>query len=319
MGSVWSKMIETKNILIFFALLCIGSSIPRNGLTQELEPRSLVNLPVGTNFIIAGYAYGQGNILLDPSIPLENFDGKLHTFVAVYLRSINLFGLSGKVDVILPYGTGEWDYFYEGKHETDESNGFGDLRVRLSVNFLGAPALDVQDYASYKQKTVAGYIIQVVTPTGSYNPEQLPNLGSNRWAFRNQLGISHTMDKWILEGYVALWLYTKNNNYLNGKLLKQQPIGGFKVHLIRLFKKRMWLAADVGYGVGGSTEVNDIRLASHMSTFRFGLTYALPLGENHFIKFTAVSGVRIERGPDFDAFGIAYQYRWSNKKIHRDK
>ena len=296
-------------------LLILYWVTPFKGITQELEPRSLVNLPVGTNFIVAGYAYGQGNILIDPSIPLENFDGKLHTFVAAYLRSINFFGLSGKVDVVLPYGTGDWDYFFEGKNETDASNGFGDLRVRLSLNFLGAPALDVQDYAAYKQKTVAGYALQVVVPTGNYNPGQLPNLGSNRWAFRNQFGVSHTMNKWIVEGYVALWLYSANNDYLNGNILKQKPIAGFKTHLVRLFNKGMWMAADVGYGVGGTTEVNDIVLSTHMSTLRFGLTYALPLGENHSLKFTTVTGVRIERGPDFDAFGVVYQYRWNKQGI----
>lgn len=285
-----------------------------NGYSQELEPRSLVNLPEGTNFILAGYGYGQGNILIDPSIPLENFDGKIHTFVAAYLRSINLFGLSGKVDIVLPYGTGDWSYYFAGKYETDVANGFGDLRVRLAINFLGAPSVNLEEYKSYQQKTVMGYVVQVVVPTGSYNPEQLPNLGSNRWAFRNQLGISHAMNKWIVEAYVALWLYTTNNNYLNGNILKQKPIAGFKTHLVRLFNKGMWMAADVGYGVGGTTQVNNIDLLTHMSTLRFGLTYALPLGENHSLKFTAVSGVRIERGPDFDAFGIAYQYRWNRKK-----
>lgn len=300
---------------MIFGILILGGLVwSRNGLAQELEPRSLVNLPVGTNFIIAGYGYGQGNILLDPSIPLDDFDGKLHTFVVAYLRSINFFGLSGKVDVVLPYGTGDWNYVFEGNEEYDASNGFGDLRVRLAVDFIGAPALKVQDYANYKQRTVAGYILQVVIPTGNYNPGQLPNLGSNRWAFRNQFGVSHTMNKWVLEGYAALWLFAANNDYLNGNILKQKPIAGFKTHLVRLFNKGMWLAADVGYGVGGSTEVNDIRLSTHMSSFRFGLTYALPLGKNHTLKFTAVSGMRIERGPDFDAFGIAYQYRWFGKK-----
>ena len=303
------------HLLILVVLIVSGLVASVKGYSQELEPRSLVNLPVGTNYFIAGYGYGQGNILLDPSIPLDNFDGKLHTFVAAYLRSISFFGLSGKVDVVLPYATGDWDYYFEGKNETDASNGFGDLRVRLSLNFLGAPALNVQDYTAYKQKTVAGYILQVVIPTGSYKADQLPNLGSNRWAFRNQIGVSHTMNKWVLEGYVALWLYSVNNDYLNGNILKQKPIAGFKTHLVRLFNKGMWLAADVGYGVGGTTEVNDIVLRTHMSTLRFGLTYALPFGKNHSLKFTAVSGIRIERGPDFDAFGIAYQYRWNSKKI----
>jgi len=284
--------------------------------SQELEPRSLLNVPVGTNFIITGYGYGQGNIMLDPSIPIEDFNAKLHTFVAAYLRSFNLFGLSAKVDAVLPCGTGDWDYTFNGQDEYDKSDGFGDLRVRLSLNFLGAPAIkNSQEFKNYKQKTVAGYIFQLIIPTGTYYSDQLPNLGSNRWGFKNQLGVSHTMNKWILEAYVALWLFTANNNYLNGNELKQKPYFGVKSHLIRLFKKGMWLAADAGYGVGGTTEVNDVVLSTHMSTLRFGLTYALPLGDKHTLKFTAVSGVRIERGPDFDAFGISYQFRWFGKKL----
>ena len=285
-----------------------------NTYAQELEPRSLVNLPVGTNFIVGGYAYGQGNILLDPSIPLESFNGKLHTFAIAYLRSISLFGLSGKVDVVLPYGTGDWTYNLGGDDYYDKSDGFGDLRVRLSLNFLGAPALGPDDYKNYSQKTVAGYIIQLVVPTGSYKPEQLPNLGSNRWTFRQQLGISHTMKNWIIEGYLALWLFTENSNFLSGNTFGQKPFMGAKVHLVRILKRGMWLAADAGYGAGGTTIVNDRKLNTHMSTLRFGLNFALPLTEKHTLKFTAVSGVRIERGPDFDAIGVTYQYRWFNKK-----
>lgn len=303
-----------KIILSIILVSLVGVMLNNTIQAQELEPRSLVNLPVGTNFIVAGYAYGQGNILLDPSIPIEDFDGKLNTFVAAYLRSINFFGLSGKVDIILPYGAGDWNYNYQGEDEYDKADGFGDLRLRLAVNFIGAPALKVQDYSTYKQKTVFGYIFQVIVPTGSYNPAQLPNLGSNRWAFRNQVGVSHTMNKWILEAYVALWLFTTNNNYLNGNELKQRPIAGFKTHLIRSFKKGMWLAADVGYGVGGTSKVNGVNLETHMSSFRFGLTYALPLAEKHSLKFTVVSGVRLERGPDFDAVGIAYQFKWFGKQ-----
>ena len=292
---------------IFFVLILF---MPFTLKAQELEPRNLVNIPVGTNFIVGGYGYGRGNILLDPSIPLDNFEGSLHTFAAAYLRSINFFGLSGKVDIVLPFGTGDWNYSLEGQEESDYANGFGDMRVRLSVNFLGAPALNFKEYADYMQKTVMGCNIQSIVPTGSYKSSQLPNLGSNRWAFKNQFGISHSMNKWIMEAYLALWLFTPNTNYLNGNELAQNPFLGIKTDIIRVFKKGMWLSADFGYGVGGTSKVNGVDLKTHISTLRFGLTYALPVAENHSLKFTAVSGVRLERGADFDAFGIAWQYRW---------
>lgn len=278
---------------------------------QELEARSLINLPVGTNFIVAGYSHARGNILMDPFVPIDGFNGNLNTFALAYLRSINLFGLSSKVDIVLPYATGDWEYNFQGKEKYDKSNGFGDLRIRFSFNFFGAPAIkNSEDFKEYKQKTVGGYIIQVVVPIGSYNSEQLPNLGSNRWAIRQQLGVSRSWEKWILEGYLALWLFTENSNYLDGNTMKQNPFSGIKVHFVRLFSKGMWLAADAGYGMGGSTKVNDIQLNTRISTLRLGLVYALPVYENHSLKFTVATGVRIERGPDFDGFGIVYQYRW---------
>jgi hypothetical protein len=66
------------------------------GRAQELEPRALTNVPVGTNFVALGYAYAQGNILLDPAIPVEDLDSKLHTFIGAYVRALDFFGLSSK-------------------------------------------------------------------------------------------------------------------------------------------------------------------------------------------------------------------------------
>jgi len=44
---------------------------------QELEPRKYTNLPVGVNFVGAGYAYTAGGVSFDPSIPLDNANIKI--------------------------------------------------------------------------------------------------------------------------------------------------------------------------------------------------------------------------------------------------
>ena len=99
---------------------------------QELEPRSLTNLPVGTNFVVAGYGFAAGNILFDPALPLEDAKAQLNTLVVAYVRSINFFRLSGKVDAVLPYGFGEWTGVLTGIDTTTSRSGFGDLRMRIS-------------------------------------------------------------------------------------------------------------------------------------------------------------------------------------------
>ena len=83
----------------------------------------------------------------------------------------------------------------------------------------------------------------------------------------------------------------------------------------------MWLSANIGYGIGGKAFVNGESKESKISTARFGLFYSLPLNSRNSIKIGYISGVRFEKGSDFDAFSIAYQYGWnaSKKKIKNKK
>jgi hypothetical protein len=281
-----------------------------NSYTQELEPRLFTNLPVGMNFILAGYSYAQGNMLLDPAFPIEDLNSKVHSVIGAYLRSINIFGQSGKVDVVLPWASGNWDGYFNGVDTTRSVSGMGDARIRLSVNFMGAPALKSGEFAGYKPTNTSGISLQIIVPTGQYDPERLINLGSNRVVFRPTWGFAKYFDKWIVETYLSARFFTKNNDFFGGNELKQNPLGSITLHAIRSFPRNWWLALDAGYGLGGRTYINDEKKDTRISTFRFGLTFAVPVGKRHVLRLTGVSGVRLERGPDFDAIALTYQYRW---------
>jgi len=281
---------------------------------QELEPRSLTNVPVGMNFAVLGYGYAQGNILMDPAVPIEDLDAKLHTVVAAYVRSINIFGLAGKVDMVIPWASGDWEGNYTGIDTSRSVSGLGDARIRLSVNFMGSPALKGGEFLNYKPEGISGLSLQVIAPTGQYNPDKLLNLGSNRWVFRPQWGFSKYLNNWILEAYISAWFFTKNTNFYGGNELKQNPLGTIKLHLIRSFYKKWWISFGAGYGLGGQTYINDEERDSRISTIRVGLTFAVPIGKHHTIRLNGLSGIRLEQGSDFDAIAISYQYRWFRKK-----
>ncbi len=296
-------------MLLTFLLINIASEVS----CQELEPRALTNLPVKTNFFVAGYAYADGNILMDPSLPIDDFNGKLHTMVFAYARSVNIFGKSGKIDIGLPVGRGDWTGIFDGEEFEDHSTGLGDLRLRTSINLTGAPTLKPSDFSDYKQRIVSGLSVQLIIPIGNYNPEQIPNLGSNRWTLRAAYGVSYTLTKWIVEAYAGVWLFSDNREFLVDNTLSQSPLWVAKGHLTRLFKKNMWLALDCGYGYGAETYIDGVKRDAIISGMRLGLTFALPLNAQHSLKFNAVSGIRIREGGDFDAFSLIYQYRWNNK------
>jgi hypothetical protein len=297
-----------KNYLPLLFLHLISTA----AFTQELEPRALTNVPVGLNFAVVGYGYSQGNILLDPAVPIEDLDSQLHAIFAAYVRAINFFGLSSKLDVVVPVAFGDWAGLYVGEAATRKIDGMGDPRVRLSVNFAGAPALRLNEYKNYQQKTLAGASVQIIAPLGQYEPSELINLSSNRWTIRSQMGMSRTLNKWIVESYVGFWFFTKNSQFLEKSELTQDPLITAKMHLIRTMQKGRWIALDVGYGFGGRTSIDDILKDTYISTFRFGLTLAFPVSAKHTLKIVGATGVRLQKGPDFDALAVTYQYRWGS-------
>ena len=74
------------------------------------EPLSYTNAPIGLNFLIAGYGYLWGDVLVDPSLPIKDADAKVHT-VILDLRADLGLRASGTFAMIVPYarlsGTGE--------------------------------------------------------------------------------------------------------------------------------------------------------------------------------------------------------------------
>jgi hypothetical protein len=281
---------------------------------QELEPRSLTNVPVGTNFGVAGYGWTQGNILLDPAVSIEDLNAQMHAFFAAYVRAISIFGLSGKIDAILPFATGDWSGTYKTQYTTTSRTGFGDPRIRLSVNFLGARVLTTNEFRSYQQKTILGMSVQLYIPLGQYFPDRLINLGSNRFTIRPQIGISQKLDNWLLEAYASVWFFTVNRDFWGGNEMTQNLLYAIKIHIIRSLPKRMWVAADAGYGAGGKAYVNGDERESNISTIRAGGTLAIPIGIQHTFKISGFTTFRMDKGPDYDLLSLTYQLRWGGKQ-----
>lgn len=281
-----------------------------NFYAQELEPRNLTNMPIGTNVLVGAYNYSSGNVLLDPALPIRDLKSNLHMFFAGYLHSFNLFGLSSKIDAVIPFGFGDWTYDLDGLNTSRKIDGWGDPRIRLAVNLYGAPALERTEFKSYKMETIIGVMMQVVTPFGHYEKADLINLGSNRWAFRTYLGAAKSVDDWIFEAYIGGMFFTANSEFLGDFTLKQNPLGTAAVNVIYDLGTWGWVSLDGAYGYGGKTEVNGIPRNTEISSYRFGVTISHKINATSSVKLTLNSGKRIKRGPDFDAIGLSYQFLW---------
>jgi hypothetical protein len=277
---------------------------------QELEPRAYTNVPVGLNFIVAGYSYSSGGVLFDPAIPLENAHIKTHGSLIAYARSLNILGMSGKIDMIVPYawlsGTAE----FQGEPASREVSGLCDPRLRMSVIFFGGPALPLSGFKDYKQNFVVGASLQAYLPVGQYDPDKLVNLGTNRFAFKPELGISKIYGNLILELSASAAFYTVNHDYYNGKTLSQDPIGSIQGHVNYNFPKGIWAALDGTFYWGGRTTIDGVQGNNLQENSRLGLTVAVPVNIHHSIKLNLSTGASTRTGSDFDAITLAWQYRW---------
>jgi hypothetical protein len=277
---------------------------------QELEPRAYSNSPVGTNFLVAGYAYSQGGLSVDPSLPVENAQLKVHSGVLAYARVLNLFGKSGKVDVLLPFHALSGTATVAGQTAQRQTTGFGDPRFRLSVNLYGAPALSTRQFAGYKRDFVIGASVQVSVPLGAYDSSKAVNLGTNRWSIRADFGFSKAFGALTLDVTSTAAIYTDNHDYFGGKTLEQAPIFAWQANFSYEFGRGAWAAFGVTYYGGGRTTVNGDVSDVELANVRAGALLVVPASRRQSIKISYSRGLYTGSGTDFSIFGLAWQYRW---------
>lgn len=288
-------------------MLLLASGVAQ---AQELEPRSYRTLPTGLSFLVFGYSFSTGNVLLDPTSPIEDLQLDLHGTQLGYLRSFGLFGRSASVAVILPYGYFSGSAILEGEPVTGKRGGSADLRTKISVNLLGGPALTPEKFAQYRQRRNLGVSLSVRAPTGQYNPQRVLNFGSNRWSVKPEIGYSSIRGKWIFDLAAGVWFFTDNDQFNGASTLQQIVIGSLQGHLSYNFKSGVWLALDANYFTGGRTKVDGVELDNLQANSRVGMTLSLPLAPRHSLKLIAHTGAYTRFGASFDVGSVVYQYRW---------
>jgi len=279
-------------------------------LAQEIEPRAYSNVPVDMNFAVVAYAHATGSFAADPSLPLEDADLRTDAILLGYARSIEVRGQSGKVDVVLPYVWLEGTADVAGIPQQRRVAGFGDPRVRLSWNLIGAPALTLKEFASYRQQTIVGVSFQASLPLGQYDDTRFVNLGTNRWWLKPELGVSHASGPWTFEAAVAATHFTENDEYSGGRSRKQDPIYSLQGGAIYGFGRGKWIALHGNYYTGGRTTVDGIEGDDLQQNSLLRVTAAWPLNARDSLKFFAGTGVSTRTGADFDTVSVAWQRRW---------
>lgn len=168
----------------------------------------------------------------------------------------------------------------------DES-GFSDGFIGLKIGMVNAKAISLEEYMNNKINfTMMSYFR--VWYSGSYNKNELVNIGTNRTTF--EYGIPTTMPLWAkgnastnLELFPSIRFFTKNKDVLANPITNefvtrtQAPLFVFENHIIHNFNKKLRATLNGRYQVGGQTTTNGIKDGNTFNNYggTIGLGYQL--------------------------------------------
>ena len=283
---------------------------------QDLEPRAYSPSPVGTSFVGLAYGRSSGDVTFDPTIPITNVHATFNSAGLGIGQTFGALGRQGMFTAALPYawGTGTGDVG-NGQSSIYRS-GLVDVRTRLSVNLKGVPAMSAREFARKPHRDlIIATSLTMTSPSGQYGNTKLVNLGTNRWSFKPEIGVSYPVKRLDLDFYAGAWFFTENRSYYMGQSIRmQEPLTTLQAHVSYTLKPRLWVAFDSTWYGGGSVTVDGGTPTQREGNSRMGGTVSLPLMKGQSLKIGYSSGVTGNIGANFTTFNVGWQYVWIDRR-----
>ena len=138
--------------LQWIVLITVGSKFM---LAQDLAPRAYVITPLHSNAVTLTWAFYSGGLNVSGSVPVTS-SGTYNVPILTYYHSLKAFGRSANITASLPYGVGNFEAAALGKQKSAYRSGLLDLGFRFSINLWGGPAMNLDQFSKWKQKTIVG-------------------------------------------------------------------------------------------------------------------------------------------------------------------
>jgi hypothetical protein len=166
----------------------------------------------------------------------------------------------------------------------------------------------------WRETRLIGISVTAVVPVGQNDRARVINLGTNRWAFKPEIGFTRKWRRWVLEGYGGTWLFTSNPTFYPGNSKRtQRPMPSFEFHAGYYLRPRLWISFDGNFWTGGRTSIDGAPKQDAQRESRAGISVSVPFTRHHSLKFSYSRGAFKRVGGNFQTFATAWQYSWIGK------
>jgi hypothetical protein len=289
----------------------VGLLLSTPAAAQEMEPKAYSASPVGTTFLVVAGSRNTGSVVFDPTLPIKDVEARIGGVAMGVGTTFGLFGKLTLVSAVLPFAWGELNGLVGENARSITRQGLADSRFKLSMNLRGNDAMRVREFVKAPPRTIVGTSLTVAAPSGQYDHTKLINLGTHRWAFKPEVGISVPKGPRDVDAYAGVWLFTANDDFYPGGLTRtQDPVVALQGHVSYTFKPRLWLAVDGTWYSGGTAQVEGNEPIGSVSNSRLGATLSVPIGQRQSIKVSYSAGVVVRTGTDFRTLAVGWQWLW---------
>jgi hypothetical protein len=232
------------------AVVCACLLIPAV-VSADNNMRDYIAAPPDTLLSLLYYHHITGDTFNVHGDKAADVDFTEELFLLREVYYFNMGSLLANAQVIVPFGNASLDV--GGSDQS--SSGIGDIILLGTLWFINQPAT----------KTYLAFSPYFFLPTGEYDNDQGVNMGTNRWAFREEINFTkgfemipnHTT---YFEVTVGGDFFTTNTDYLGGQDLSQDPIFNLESHLSYDLTKELSISFDYYGHWGGSTELDNIEV-----------------------------------------------------------
>jgi hypothetical protein len=301
-----------KKRLVFSCLVLAVLHFPKQACAQFNDPRAYENAPVATNQLELGYGYVHANASLDTSLVVAGAKFDLNQGTFDYTRYFGLFHRLMWVEAGVPVAVLSGSI--SGTNIQGSTTGTGDSNYSLAMLLKGGPALTVEQFQHYQPTTTVGLSLAITAPTGSYQPNRILNLGSDRWSFKPEFALSHPFgreQKWEFDAYANAYFYTDNVSYHGKEILRQQPLPGLEGHFSYSFNEKIWASLDTRYSFRGTTKVDGVSQDNAQQNFILGSEINISLNSRNSLVFEFAKALAHNNGPAVVGFSVRYDYTWA--------
>jgi hypothetical protein len=277
-------------------------------VAQELEPRAYSPSPSGTTFVVVSATRSAGGVFTDAAAPLTDVEAELGILGLAIGHSFPLLGKSALLLGAAPVVWGEARGQIGEDQRRASRRGLADPRVRLSMILTGSRPMTRAEFAKAPRLVILGASLTVAPPIGQYEPTKLVNLGSNRWSYKPEIGLSMPAGRWTFDGYAGVWFFTDNDTYYPGFSSRHQdPVLSIQGHVSYTIGRRSWLAVNATWYGGGKLTVDGAKSVEPYRNARLGATWAVPIGTRQSLKIAYSAGAATRVGADFKTITAAWQ------------